>query len=173
MRVRRTREHDLIQPRDELVGWLGEITRDLLLNRALFLFPFRVGVDHVAHAGGVDAQGDVEIGRWHRRKILRDGLLCGRVVEAAELGKDRGNLIRGHIRASAERHVLLRVRHARKPGRRFVGADQIVLHDGDHRRERIADDDHTETVVERRTRDAASRWRLRERRLGCQEKYNK
>jgi hypothetical protein len=65
------------------------------------------------------------------------------------LGINGGDLVRAEVRATAERHVLLRVRHAWKTGGRLVAAGYVILLDGDDWRQRVANDYDLETVVKR------------------------
>ena len=58
---------------------------------------------------------DFQIPRRHGDEVLSDVLLRVRVLAAAQLRIDRRNLIRAQARASAKRHVLLRMGHSGKP----------------------------------------------------------
>ena len=73
-----------VEPRKELVDRLRQIARDLLLDRALFVRPFRVGILDVLHARRVEAQGDVQIRGRDGSEVLRDVLLGVGVAVAAE-----------------------------------------------------------------------------------------
>ena len=59
-------------------------------------------------------------------------------------------------RAAAKHHVLGGVRRAGKPGGAFIGADAIIDHGGDHRRERVADNDDLQAVGQRGAQDAGA-----------------
>ena len=93
VRVRRAGEQVFVEARQEFVGRLGEIARDLLLDRALLVRPLRLRVVDVLHARGIEPQRDVEVGGGHGREVLRDVLLRVGVAVAAELREDRGRLI--------------------------------------------------------------------------------
>ncbi len=170
-------EHVFVQTGDEFVGGIGEIACYFLLDRSFLIGPFRLRILDVLHAGGVDAQGDVEIGSWDGGIILGDVLLRIGVAGAAELSVDRGDLIGGDAGASAEGHVLLCMRHAGEACGRLVAAREIVDFDGGHWRERIANDYHFEAVVESGARDVGvccglrlAGHRGRENHYGCESR---
>lgn len=125
-----------------------EILRDLLVDGAALLLPQRLRVEDAAHANGFDVQGDVEVLRGDGEVILRGGLL-GLGVEFSAHGRDEGReLGRREPGAPSKHHVLLRVRGARKPGGRLVRAGQVIGFGRYHRRERIADDDDAQAVLQ-------------------------
>ena len=146
VRVRSAGEQVLVEPVDELVGWVGEIARHLLLDRPALLRPLLVRVVDAVHAGGLRLQGDVEVGGGHGGKVLRDVLLRIGVVLAAKLGIDGGGLVGRHAGAAAKRHVLLGVGHAGETIGRLIAADQQVGLDGNHGGERVAQDDNLHAV---------------------------
>lgn len=148
MTVDGARKHIFIEASDELIGGVGEVSGDFLFDGALLVGPFSLRILNVLHAGGVDAQSDVEVGCGDRHVILGDILLSVGVIGASELGVDRGNLVRSDSGAASEGHMFLGVRHAGKARGRFVPANQIILLDGDDRSERIANDDHAQAVIQ-------------------------
>ena len=147
--VRRALERRCVQRAKEDVGRIGIVLRNLLLDGPALVLPIRLIVDDAAHAARLDAQRDFEIVGRHRKVVLRDrGPRVG-VDVASEFRADRRQLIAGQAEAAAKQHVFLRVRHARKIGRRFIRAGQIVhlgRHDG---ADRVANDGDPKPVVER------------------------
>ena len=148
VRVRRAREHVLVQPGQKFVGRIRKVARDFLLDRAPLLIPLRVRIVDPTQARRLRLQRHVDVRRRHRLEILRDVLLRVRIVVAAHERKNCRRLIRRHPLAPAERHVLLRVRHARKSIRRLVATHEEVRFHRHHRRQRIADDHHPHPVGE-------------------------
>ena len=147
-----------------LVDRIGKVLRDLLLDRAALLLPLLLGVSDAFHAGGVQMQCDVEVGGRDRFEVLGDRLLRIRVPVPAELCEDRRGLIGVDAVAAAESHMLLRVGHPGEAGRRFVGTDEVIVVDGNDRRQRIANDDDAQAIVERGSGDVPGRrggWRRR------------
>ena len=106
------------------------------------------GVLDVLHAGRIQPQRDFQVLGGHGDEILSDVLLRIRVLTAAQLRIDRGDLIRAQPRASAKRHVFLRMGHSRETRGRFVAARQVVLLHGDHRRQRIPHNHHAQTILQ-------------------------
>ena len=100
------------------------------------------------HACRIHPQRHFEILRGYRDEVLRDGLLRIGVDRAAELRIDGGDLIGAQPRASAKRHMLLRVSHSGETGRRIMAAREVVLLDGRNRGERIAHNHHAQPVIE-------------------------
>ncbi len=96
---------------------------------------------------------DVEILGRHGEEILGHALARVGVEIAAHDAADVGELIGGESRAAAKHHVLLRVRHPGKSLRRLIGAHQVIDRGRDHRRQRIAHDDHPQPVRQRLPRD--------------------
>ena len=80
-----------------------------------------------------------------------------RVGAAAELRVDRRNLIGAEARASAERHMLLGMRHPRESGGRVLAASEIVLFERGDWSQRVAHDDDAESVAERGPNDLRGR----------------
>ena len=149
MRVGGAAKEILIEAGDELVLWVRQVARHLLLDGATLLRPFLRRVLGVPHAGRVHSQRDFQVLRRHGDEILGDVLLRIGIGGAAQLRIDGGDLIPGQARAPAERHVLLRMRRSGEARGRFVAANQVVLLDGGHRRQRIAHDHHAQSVVQR------------------------
>ena len=149
VRIRRAGEHGLVEPVDELVGGVGEIAGDFLLDRAFLVVPLGLRIVHAGKAVSLGLQSDVEVGRRDRGEVLRDDLLGVGIVVAAQLRVDRGGLVGGHAGASAERHVLFSVGHAGEPVRRLVAADNEVGLDGDDGRKRVAHQHNAHAVLQR------------------------
>ena len=105
---------------------------------------------HTLPAVATRSTGPLKLARWDHG-----------ATEAAELRVDGRDLIGRDAGAPSERHVLLRVRHSGKAGRRFVGADQVVLLHGHDGRQRIADDDNAQAVGKRRAGDVVAGGGLR------------
>ena len=94
VRVRRAGEEILVEARNEFVGRIRQVARNLLLNRSALFRPLLLGVLDVLHAGRIQPQRDFQILRRHGDEILSDGLLRIRVLAAAQFRIDRGDLIR-------------------------------------------------------------------------------
>ena len=135
-----------VQAIDELVGGIGEVAGYFLFDGASFVGPLFFGVIDAAQAGGLRLQGHVQVGGGNGGEVLGDILLGVGIVPAAQLGVDGGGLIRGHAGAAAKGHVFLGVGRAWEAGRRLISADLEVQLDRDHGRQRIAHDDHLQTV---------------------------
>ena len=143
MAVRSSREHVLIQAGDEFVSGVGKIARHFLFDRALLAGPFFLRILNVLHAVRVHTQCDIHVGRRHGRKILGNILLRIGISVTAQLRENRGDLIRGHVRAPAKGHVFLGMGHTRKFRRGFVATHQEIFFNGYHGRQGIAYDHHT------------------------------
>ena len=148
--VGRAGEHARAQLLEQHVARLGEVLRDLLLDRAALPAPLLGGVEHRAQAQRLDVQRHVEVLRGHRKEVLRQALAGVGVEIAADDAADVGELIGRETRAAAEHHVLLGVRRSRKAPRGFVGADEVVHRGRDHRGESVAHDDDLQAVRQRR-----------------------
>ena len=153
VRVGRAREQVLVETIDKFIRWIGEIARDLLLDRPPLLVPLRLRVVDAAHTRRLRLQRHIDVSRRHRLKILRDVLLRVRVVIAAQKRKNGRRLVGRHPLASAKRHVLLRVRHAGITIGRLIPAHHEVGLDRHHRRKRVADNYHPHPIRESRTGD--------------------
>ena len=150
MSVGSARKHIFIQPADEFVSWIGEITCYLLLNRSPLLGPSLLGVVDAAQACRLGLESNVDIRRRDGCKVLGDGLLGVGIVPPAELRVDGCRLVRRHSRASSEGHMFLSVSHSRKTSRSLVAPGQEVHFDSHDGSERVADHDHAKAVVQSR-----------------------
>ena len=155
MRIGRALEHALPQLGEELVAGIGVVARHFLLDRATLLFPIPGIHVHATHADGMNFQRHVKIRRGHGKEIL--GYAFGRVgIEiTAHVGGNRAELVLAQARAAAEHHVLDRMRGTGKTFRHFVGTGQIVHLRGHHRRQRVAHDHDTQTIIQGRAGDTA------------------
>ena len=149
-------EHVFVEPAHEFIGRVGEIARDFLLDCAAFLVPFGVGIVDSAQAGGLRLERHVEVGCGNRGEVLGDVLLGVRVVLAAELGVDGRGLVGGHAGAAAEGHVFLGVGHAGEAVRGLIAADEEIHLHIDDWRQRVANDDHSQSVGQRGAATAVS-----------------
>ena len=125
MFVGRALERDRRGVGEEVAARRRFVARDFLFDRAAFVLPLRLQIEHVAHAIGLDAQHRVEIGRRHGELVLRRHFARLRVEVAAERGRDRAEFRRREILRAAEHHVFLRVRHARHVGRIVARTHEI------------------------------------------------
>jgi hypothetical protein len=148
--VGRTRKHVLVETINKFLRRIRQIPSHLLLNRAPLLVPLRLRVVDPAHARRLRLERHVNVRRRHRLKVLRDVLLRVGVVIAAHQREDGGRLVGAHAFAAAERHMLLRVRHARKTVGRLIAADHKVGLHRHHRRQRVADDHHAHAIRQSR-----------------------
>ena len=83
------------------------------------------------------------------KKILRDRVLRVCVEITAHRRRDVRQLVRRQTGTAAKHHVFGRVGHAGKIRGAFVRAHPVIDHGGDHRRERVADDDDLQAVRQR------------------------
>ena len=76
-----------------------------------------------------------------------------------------------NFRTSSKRHVLLCVRHAGEIVRCLVPTDQVILLDSDNRSQRIANDDHAQSIVQGCAGNVSvpRRFLLREKQRCCDE----
>ena len=98
------------------------------------------------HASGLDLESNVKICCRNSVKILGDVLLRVGVVLASELRINGRRLVCRQPCASAKRHVLLRMGHARKPWRRLIAADQEIRFHCNDRSQRVAENDDAHAV---------------------------
>ena len=146
--VRRAFEHGRQQFHVEDIFGIGQILRDFLFDGAALLVPKCFVRQKVPHPGGLDVQGDVQILGGRGEKILRDRVLRVGVEIAAHGRRNVRQLVRRQSRAAAKHHVLGGVGRAGKVGGAFVRTDAVIDHRGDHRRERVADNDDLQAVRE-------------------------
>jgi len=145
-RVGRTRERERLHVAEEVGAGGRLVAQHLLLDGAALVLPLGLQVEDVAHAVGLDAQDRVEIGSRDGEFELGQRVRRFGVEIAAEGGRDRPELTGAQIRRAAEHHVLLGVRHALYR-RRIVTRADAVRHVGRyHRGQRVAHDDHPQTV---------------------------
>src|ERR1700734_1783332 len=108
--------------RNEFLRGIGEVACHFLLDGSPLPGPFVLSVLNVLHTRSVYTQREIQILGRDGDEILRSGLLRISISKPAELGIDRRNLIAAQIRAPAECHVLLGMRHSWEAGWGLVPA---------------------------------------------------
>jgi hypothetical protein len=76
----RARKHVLVEAANELIGWIGEIASDLLLDRAALLSPSLLRIVDTVQARRLGLKSHIEIGRRDSREVLARGRTIRTVV---------------------------------------------------------------------------------------------
>ena len=149
MRIGSSGEQVFVQTGNEFLGRIRKIARHLLLDPASLLSPFRLTVLNVPHAGGVHAQNQIQVLGRDSIEILRNVLLRISIGKPAQLRIDGCNLVPAQVRASAECHVLLGMRHSWKAGRGLIPASEVIFFHRYYGGQRIANNYDAQSISQR------------------------